>query len=92
MSKEEEAAFLAPFFEAASKGGILTVRDIKQALDSHLGRTVPLSRSTICCTVTTGASLPRTSGTSRPMKADVEAQADWKNSRCYLPWQTNSGF
>ena len=25
MSKEEEAAFLAPFFEAANKGGILTV-------------------------------------------------------------------
>jgi hypothetical protein len=43
MSKEEEAAFLTPFFEAASKGGILVVRDIKQALDAHLGRTVPLS-------------------------------------------------
>ena len=43
MSREEEAAFLAPFFEKAAQGGILVVREIKQALDAHLGRTVPLS-------------------------------------------------
>ena len=67
MSREEEAAFLAPFFEKAAQGGILVVREIKQALDAHLGRTVPLSTVYICCTAITGASSLRTSGTSGPM-------------------------
>jgi transposase len=43
MSKEEEAAFLAPFIDKAGKGGILVVGEIKQALDIHLGRKVALS-------------------------------------------------
>jgi transposase len=43
MSKEEEAKFLAPFFEKATKGGILVVGEIKKALDAHLGRTTALS-------------------------------------------------
>ena len=30
MSKEEEAVFLAPFFEKAAKGGILVVGEIKK--------------------------------------------------------------
>jgi transposase len=43
MSKEEERAFLAPFIDKASKGGILVVGEIKRALDAHLGREVALA-------------------------------------------------
>ena len=37
MTRDEEAAFLAPFFEKAKIGGILIVGEIKQALDVRLG-------------------------------------------------------
>jgi len=43
MSQEEEAAFLAPFFDKASKGGILVVGEIKRALDERLGRKTALA-------------------------------------------------
>ena len=43
MSKEEEAAFLAPFFEKAAQGGILVVGEIKKALDERLGRKTALA-------------------------------------------------
>lgn len=43
LTREEEAAFLAPFFEKAKVGGILIVGEIKQALDTRLGRTVALA-------------------------------------------------
>jgi transposase len=43
MSEEEERAFLAPFMDKASQGGILVVGEIKRALDAHLGREVALS-------------------------------------------------
>lgn len=43
MSIEEETAFLAPFLEKASKGGILVVGEIKRALDKRLGREVALA-------------------------------------------------
>ncbi len=43
MSREEEAEFLAPFFEKASKGGILVVGEIKRVLDGRLGRPVALA-------------------------------------------------
>jgi hypothetical protein len=39
MTREEEAASLAPFFEKASVGGILVVGEIKQALDERPERT-----------------------------------------------------
>jgi hypothetical protein len=35
MSREEEDAFLAPYFEKAVLGGILVVGEIKQALDAR---------------------------------------------------------
>ncbi len=38
LSREEEVAFLAPFIEKASAGGILIVSEIKQALDARLKR------------------------------------------------------
>ncbi len=43
MSREEEAAFLAPYFEMAAQGGILMVSEIKQALDARLGRKTALA-------------------------------------------------
>jgi hypothetical protein len=43
MTRDEEAAFLAPFFEQAKVGGILIVGEIKQALDVRLGRKVALA-------------------------------------------------
>jgi hypothetical protein len=43
MSYKEEASFLAPFFDKASKGGILAVGEIKRDLDERLGRTVALA-------------------------------------------------
>ncbi len=43
MNREEEERFLAPFLEKASKGGILVVSEIKEALDRRLGRKVALS-------------------------------------------------
>ncbi|MFM0340098.1 winged helix-turn-helix domain-containing protein [Paraburkholderia fungorum] len=43
MTREEEVAFLAPFFERASVGGVLVVGEIEQALDERLGRKVALA-------------------------------------------------
>jgi transposase len=41
MTPEEEAAFLAPFFEQAQGGGILVVAPIKAAYEKALERKVP---------------------------------------------------
>jgi hypothetical protein len=38
MSKEEEAAFLAPFLDKVAHGGILVVGEIKRVLDERIGR------------------------------------------------------
>jgi hypothetical protein len=43
MSKEEEKAFLAPFFDKAACGGIVAVSEIKQALNTRLGRKTALA-------------------------------------------------
>ena len=43
MSFEEEVAFLPPFFEKASKGGILVVGEIKEELDKRLERRTALA-------------------------------------------------
>lgn len=43
MSKEEEAIFLAPFFEQEVRCGILVVGDVKKALDARLGRKTALA-------------------------------------------------
>ena len=41
MTPEEEAAFLAPFFEQAKQGGILVVAPIKAEYEKALGRKAP---------------------------------------------------
>jgi hypothetical protein len=43
LSREEEVAFLAPFIEKASTGGILIVSEIKQALDERLNCKISLA-------------------------------------------------
>ncbi len=43
MSLEEERAFLAPFFDRARETGSLVVKDVKQALDARLKRSVALA-------------------------------------------------
>ncbi len=73
MSKEEEAAFLAPFFETAAKDGILVVRDIKQALDTRLGRAVPLST---VYNLLHRHNWRKFAQDKRHVKVDIEAQAD----------------
>ena len=43
MSEEEESAFLSQFEETGGRGLILTVNDIKEALEKHLGRRVHIA-------------------------------------------------
>ncbi|MBF0466686.1 MAG: hypothetical protein HQK88_07635 [Nitrospirae bacterium] len=43
MSNEEEKAFLTPFFEKATNGGILVVGEVKKSLDEKLGRKTALA-------------------------------------------------
>jgi transposase len=40
LTREEEEAFLAPFFEAAKKGGILVVQTVKEAYEKKVERRV----------------------------------------------------
>ena len=83
MSREEEVAFLAPFFEKAAQGGILVVREIKQALDAHLGRTVPLST---VYNLLHRHNWRKLAPDKRHVRADAGIQAEWKkNSRHCSP-------
>lgn len=43
MSKEEEAAFLTPFFDKEARCGTLAVSEVKEALDIRLGRKTALA-------------------------------------------------
>ena len=43
MTKEEEKEFLSQFEESGKKGNILTVSNIKSALEEHLGKKIHLS-------------------------------------------------
>ena len=43
MTCDEEAAFLAPFFNVQKSGGALVVEEIRQALHARLGRSVARS-------------------------------------------------
>ena len=45
LSKEEEVLFLKPFFEAAAKGEITTIGQVKEALEARLGK--PLHHSVV---------------------------------------------
>ena len=43
LSREQEAEFLAPFFDVAQKGGILVVTKVRMALEARLERPVALA-------------------------------------------------
>ena len=89
MSLEEEAAFLAPFFEKASKGGILVVGEIKQELDKRLERRTALA-STYNLLHRHG--WRKLAPDKRHPKADIEAQTEWKkNSPTSSRRSTKSG-
>lgn len=79
MTKEEEARFLAPFFEKATNGGILVVGEIKKALDEHLGRTTALAS---VYNLLHRHNWRKLAPDKSHPKSDAEVQKDWKkNSR-----------
>ena len=79
MSKEEEAAFLAPFFDQATQGGILIVSEIKRALDERIGRKTAVAS---VYNLLHRHNWRKLAPDKRHPQADVEAQLEWKkNSR-----------
>ncbi len=83
MSREEELAFLAPFFEKATKGSILVAGEIKKALDERLGRKTALAS---VYNLLHRHGWRKLAPDKRHPKSDPAAQEDWKkNSRNYSP-------
>jgi len=79
LSREEEAAFLAPFIERATQGGILVVGEIKRALDARLDREVPLSS---VYNLLHRHNWRKLAPDKKHPQANLEAQSEWKkNSR-----------
>jgi hypothetical protein len=90
MSKEEEAAFLAPFFDKAIHGGILIVGEIKSALDKRMGRKTALAST---YNLLHRNNWRKLAPDKRHTKTDVDAQLEWKkNSRTSSPGSTSSGL
>jgi len=89
MTRDEEAEFLAPFFEQAKTGGILVVGEIKQALDRRLGRPVALASA---YNLLHRHGWRKLAPDKRHPRADVAAQEDWKkNSPTSSPNSTRRG-
>ena len=89
MNREEEEQFLAPFLEKASKGGILVVSEIKEALDRRLGRKVALSSA---YNLLHRHNWRKLAPDKRHPQADIQVQDDWKkNSRAQLPKSVRIG-
>jgi transposase len=89
MSYEEEVAFLAPFFEKASQGGILIVGIIKEELDRRLGRNTALA-STYNLLHRHG--WRKLAPDTHHPQADRGTQEEWKkNSPNSLPKLTGDG-
>jgi transposase len=89
LSREEEAAFLVPFFERAKTGGILVVGEIKQALEARLGRKVALASA---YNLLHRHGWRKLAPDKRHPQADVAAQAEWKkNFPTSLPKSKGSG-
>jgi transposase len=79
MSREEEIAFLAPFFEKATKGNILVAGEIKKALDERLGRKTALAS---VYNLLHRHGWRKLAPDKRHPKSDPVAQEEWKkNSR-----------
>src|SRR3974390_1020968 len=77
MSREEEEAFLAPFFDKAKAGGILVVGEIKDALDQRLGRNVALASA---YNLLHRHNWRKLAPDKRHPKSDVDAQEAWKKN------------
>jgi transposase len=77
LTREEEADFLAPFFEKAKVGGILVVGEIKQALDARLGRTVALASA---YNLLHRHGWRKLAPDKRHPQANVAAQEEWKKT------------
>lgn len=89
MTREEEAAFLQPFFDRARSGGILVVGEIKQALDRRLGRKVALGSA---YNLLHRHGWRKLAPDTRHPQADPVAQADWKkNSPSLSPKSSRTG-
>jgi len=89
LSREEEAAFLAPFMEKASVGGILVVSEIKQALDARLKRKTSLAAT---YNLLHRHDWRKLAPDKRHPKADVAAQEEFKkNSKRLSQKSTGSG-
>ena len=78
LSREEEMAFLEPFFEKAKAGGILVVSEIKRALEERLGRPVALASA---YNLLHRNGWRKIAPDKKHPQMDVEAQEEWgKNS------------
>jgi transposase len=77
MSKEEEAAFLAPFFDKAIHGGILIVGEVKSALDKRMGRKTALAST---YNLLHRNNWRKLAPDKRHTKTDVDAQLEWKKN------------
>ena len=89
MTKDEEQAFLAPFFEQARTGGMLVANVIHTALEQHLGRKVALASA---YNLLHRHGWRKLVPDKRNVQADVQAQEDWKkNSPSFLCKSKKSG-
>jgi len=77
MTKEEEEAFLSPFFENARQGGILVVGEIHKALEQHLGRKVALASA---YNLLHRHGWRKLAPDKRNVSADVQSQDEWKKN------------
>ena len=80
LSREAEVAFLAPFMEKASAGGILIVSEIKQALDARLKRKTSLAAT---YNLLHRHGWRKLVPDKRHPKADVLTQDKWKKTSRY---------
>ncbi len=77
MSKEEEAAFLAPFFDKTIHGGVLIVVEIKSALDKRMGCKTALAST---YNLLLRNNWRKLAPDKRHTKTDIEAQLEWKKT------------
>jgi len=78
LAKDEEAAFLAPFVEAARRGGVLVVGAIHAALEAKLGRSVAKATT---YNILRRHGWRKLAPDRRHVSADPAAQEEWeKNS------------
>ena len=77
LTRDEEEAFLAPFFESARQGGVLVVSVIHSALERHLGHRVVLASA---YNLLHRHGWRKLAPDKRNVEADVQAQEEWKKT------------